>query len=282
MNHKKTITPQCMLDPQVIRKRLGPCASQDDPIFILSAGWRCGSTLMQRICSTEDRIIWGEPYGHHLLMDCMKQPLSAITHEWPPEHFFLSAYPKEKLPFHWISNLYPPLHSLREAYRSFFEALFVRPAREAGFRKWGAKFVRLTADIVPMLRWLWPESKIVFLVRHPLDAWSSYYRRTSQGNLWYLRWPDTAVDVHVFAGHWRECAGSFTRSPCGILVAYEHLNDRDFPSSVVQYLGVKNVNFEAMKIRSGSSSSQVEVPPGSIETVRKITSETAKKLGYSM
>ena len=37
-------------------------SSEDAPIFILSAGWRSGSTLLQRML-TPECLIWGNPTG---------------------------------------------------------------------------------------------------------------------------------------------------------------------------------------------------------------------------
>lgn len=38
-------------------------ADEPAPIFLLSAGWRSGSTLLQRLIMSDARVlIWGEPY----------------------------------------------------------------------------------------------------------------------------------------------------------------------------------------------------------------------------
>ena len=43
-------------------------ARQDDeqPVFVLSAGWRSGSTLLQRMImeNNRDLLMWGEPFPH--------------------------------------------------------------------------------------------------------------------------------------------------------------------------------------------------------------------------
>ncbi len=47
-----------------IQKRWPNLENEEDerPIFILSAGWRSGSTLIQRLIMSKERIlIWGEP-----------------------------------------------------------------------------------------------------------------------------------------------------------------------------------------------------------------------------
>lgn len=37
----------------------------ENPVFILSAGWRSGSTLLHRMIMADEKVmIWGEPYAH--------------------------------------------------------------------------------------------------------------------------------------------------------------------------------------------------------------------------
>src|SRR6185312_12863121 len=43
------------------------------PIFLLSAGWRSGSTLLQRMImeKNHDILMWGEPFDHASIFDRM-------------------------------------------------------------------------------------------------------------------------------------------------------------------------------------------------------------------
>ena len=53
------------------RARQAPDAKSDteSPIFLLSTGWRAGSTLLQRILVTDPRLLlWGEPLGDMILL----------------------------------------------------------------------------------------------------------------------------------------------------------------------------------------------------------------------
>jgi len=63
--------------------------STECPVFVLAAGWRSGSTLLQRMLMPEC-FIWGEPYGHSGMLQSLADPLRCMTADWPEPHFFLS------------------------------------------------------------------------------------------------------------------------------------------------------------------------------------------------
>ena len=51
----------------IIRKRWPGVMSSEssEPVFILSAGWRSGSTFLRRcLMASSDILIWGEPYRY--------------------------------------------------------------------------------------------------------------------------------------------------------------------------------------------------------------------------
>ena len=62
-------------------------AAQDSPVFVLAAGWRSGSTLLQRMLMPSC-MMWGEPYGHSCMLQSMADPLRCMTSDWPEPHFF--------------------------------------------------------------------------------------------------------------------------------------------------------------------------------------------------
>src|SRR5262245_48832244 len=58
----------------------GEIDSTEKPIFILSAGWRSGSTLVQRcVMSGGEAMIWGEPYGPFGLFDALADPIRRLA-----------------------------------------------------------------------------------------------------------------------------------------------------------------------------------------------------------
>ena len=147
-------------------------AGDEQPVFLLSAGWRSGSTLLQRMLMehNQDILLWGEPFGHANLHDNLVNHFRCFTADWPPDSFFLSKKKTSDISDTWTANLYPDVERLFEAHRSFYRCLFAEPAARAGRRNWGLKEVALTIDHAAYFRALYPKCKIVLLYRHPHDA----------------------------------------------------------------------------------------------------------------
>ena len=67
-----------------------PGTSSYSPIFILSAGWRSGSTLLQRlILSAKEVVIWGEPFDKSGIVKNLSNMFLPFCKEWPPENYYL-------------------------------------------------------------------------------------------------------------------------------------------------------------------------------------------------
>ena len=102
--------------------------SVEAPIFILSAGWRSGSTMLQRLLMHAGRyLIWGEPYSHARIIDGVAAPITCFTEKWPHDAWFVGASPLEDLSRQWVANLYPPMESLLGAHVELFRQLFAEP-----------------------------------------------------------------------------------------------------------------------------------------------------------
>lgn len=211
---------------ELARRCPAPPASDDDsPIFLFSAGWRSGSTLLQRLMiSGTDTLIWGEPYDECGVIQRLAEGLKAFRSDWPPTDYFYDGRQPGELTEQWIANLFPALEDLRAAHRAFLDRLFAEPARRAGARRWGIKEVRLTAGHAAYLRWLYPNAKFLFLYRNPLNAYRSYCR---YGRNWYDIFPDRPVFTPTaFGTHWRTLLeGYFADADAlgALLVRYEDL-----------------------------------------------------------
>src|SRR5437762_14385522 len=81
-------------------------SSPEQPVFVLAAGWRSGSTLLQRALLSHC-FVWGEPFGHAGLIERLAEPLRAVNAHWPEPHFLYRGQPVEMLAEKVIAHLYP-------------------------------------------------------------------------------------------------------------------------------------------------------------------------------
>lgn len=208
------------------------------PIFILSSGWRSGSTLLQRtLMSDPETIIWGEPYARCNLFLSMAEQTRPFSEHWPPQDFFVEGRSDSESDSHgFIANLYPPIGGLREAHRAFLDRLFGDPARNRGYSKWGVKETRLAGLEVRYLRWVYPNAKFLFLVRSPLDSYRSYIGMGP----WFGRWPEEIpATAWSFGRYWNRIVLDFVEEADagnGIVLRYESLEDDIDKASA--YLGM--------------------------------------------
>jgi hypothetical protein len=256
-------------------------AAPDEPVFVLAAGWRSGSTLLQRML-LRHCLVWGEPYGSAGLIERLAQPLQRFSPEWPRKEFFLdSAHWGERLGEKWTANLYPPVTHLLEAHVEFFRHLFARPSQQRGYARWGLKEVRYGIEHAVYLRWLFPRARFLFLVRNPFICWASYRRIGAR----VLRfWPEELITTpEQFGRHWVQLTEGFcTRAGevGGLLLRYEALTGPDFDSRTVEtYLGF-GLDAAAQKTSVGAA------PPGNLvpeETARlaRVVGPLASRLGYA-
>lgn len=257
-------------------------ASEERPVFVLSAGWRSGSTLLQRLV-TDRRFMWGEPYGHAWIFDSMAQTLRSFTSEWPEDKFIYQGQSEQQRAESFVANLYPDPERLLQAYLSFFEQLFVKPANEAGIKDWGIKEVRLTADHAAFLRWLYPQSKLLFLYRNPYDAYKSYAARRNAGWKWFNRWPDHPLTVTEFARHWRTLVTGFIEKAAELnafTIRYEDLASKRY-GELEDYLGF-SLSANAAQVRPADGPEPIsEIESSELGDLDHELRELAEKLGYS-
>lgn len=256
--------------------------NEDDPVFVLSAGWRSGSTFLQRLI-VHACFAWGEPFGHSDMIDAMAEPIRCFGDAWPEPHHFYKGDDVEALGRKFIANLNPPVRHLLQAHRAYFDRLLAEPARQAGSKRWGLKEVRLDADHAIYLHWLFPRAKFLFLIRDPYDAWRSFAARAARGWKWFKRWPDEPVTVRSFAAHWARLTSSFLeghQKVGGLLVRYEDLKRGDF-APIEAYLGFP-LSREAGESNPSDGGPQPlsEVLGADLVALREGLGPLAESLGY--
>ena len=256
--------------------------SAEDPVFILSAGWRSGSTMLQRMLMARGGVlVWGEPYDHCGILAAMKDQWCAFTARWPAENFF-HAGGTEGMAEEWVANLYPPLQDLYDAHLAFLTRLFAEPARAAGAARWGVKEVRWSVDDAIFLQWMFPRARFLFLCRDPLKAWRSY--RTARG--WFLRWPDRPVlTPYAFGRLWSRLVTDFARGHDdvdGVFLRYEDILEREDFADLEEYLGLPVTGpGEIRRIRSRRPKTDLaEVPRLERWLLARGCGESAARMGY--
>lgn len=269
-------------------------APEDDPeapVFLLSAGWRSGSTLLQRlVMSDKNVLIWGEPYDECGLIQSLAATSAAFRPGWPRMDYFYDGTPVSQLSGNWVANLFPAPAEWRAAQRALYQTLFAEPAHRAGVARWGLKEVRLTAEHCHYLRWLYPKARFVFLYRHPLDAYRSYCR---YGRSWYDTYPDKPVFTpRDFGRHWRRLMEGYLRDAeklDALLVRYEDLTgDPAVVDRLETYLGIaidhgilRHKVRNSQRISAEKTEEEAHVSRLEKWLLRREVEPLATRLGYS-
>ncbi len=290
--HRETVRaiPSLAEAIRTLDERFGPWPAPPEarPVFVLSSGWRSGSTLLQRLVMSADGVlVWGEPYDRLWYVQRLAESLRALAGSWPPDRFFLDARERSGATDHsgeWVANLYPEVGDLKAAHRAFFDRLFAEPARARGYERWGVKEVRLTAGDAGYLEWLYPDAKILFLVRDPLAAYRSYriFRP------WYDRWPGAPVlTPGDFGRHWARLAGSFLERAGELearLIRFEDLvGGKTDLAALSEYLGLE-LRPEVLEkpVTGRGNATLAEVPAVEYRLLRRAVGTVARELGYDL
>lgn len=252
------------------------------PIFLFSAGWRCGGTWLSRMLLPRC-LLWGEPYGHAGLVSGLVAPQTCFTPSWPPPQFFYQGEGASDLVRLFVAHLFPPPERLVEAQQAWFEKLFAAPAQDAGFAGWGVREPRLTSAHARAIRELFPEAKLLFLHRSPYDAYRALAARQRAGWKWYLQWPDRPVTLQSFGRHWRTQVEGFTQAAAELdlcVVRYDELVKGEL-ERIEDYLGFP-LSREAWKLRpdDGGPPSPPPLTAEEFAALQREVEPVAQELGY--
>jgi hypothetical protein len=264
-------------------------------VFVFAAGWRSGSTLLQRlITGGGDVLVWGEPYQHCQYVQILAESLRPMGTVGPPP--FVHS-PRAYLPFSakegrerisrirstFEARLYPhPVH-LASAHREFFRTLYSQPARELGFSRWGFKEVRLEFEHAAYLKWLFGGARFIFLIRDPYRAYRSYRPFRN----WYHRWPgEPIMTARQFGELWARLVRGYLygwKSVDGMILRLEDLTSGEVPlARISEYLGC-SIDEEALRIKVRGTIEHPEpgdVPANELKTLKKVVHPSATDLGY--
>jgi len=221
----------------------------NSPIFIFSAGWRSGSTLLQRLLTASNELlVWGEAGGaldalaeadlgyRQMLAPGKEVFKNGLGGNGAQQYEEFRKNGKEAV-HKWIPCLNPPQNTIRAAFHEFLEATYARPAAELGYSRWGVKEVRCGLETAEFLRGLYPEAKFVFLIRNPFDCLSSLKRHG-----WMDR-PNDPRALEFYARHWARLASDFRQATFGMLVRHEDLiTDPAVVAKLRDYLGMQHID----------------------------------------
>lgn len=260
------------------------------PAFILSAGWRSGSTLVQRMLTSKNRLMWGEPFAQSAILRNAGAAWAPFSDEWPAQRQLVSHFdPSGDLASRWIANLYPDPANLLLAQRAYLDALFAAPAANLGYSSWGLKGVRLGGGVAHLLQLVYSEARFVLLIRNPYDAYCSYLTKTTNGGSrrgWYYNWPDDRVaSPEHFGRIWRGLAESMQRHGSRIrarVIRYEDLGKPQTATRLEQ-IGL-SVDQGQLEQTIGSSYSrggrERRLSGYEVQAVRSVTGAVAEDYAY--
>jgi hypothetical protein len=256
------------------------------PIFLLSTGWRAGSTLLQRVLVTDPRLLlWGEPLGEMTIVSRIAEMISPSISERNLQLWKDQLDPSSpELSTSWVANLYPPGNDFRSGLQGLFDRWLREPARERGYARWGLKDVRLGATDAALLHWLYPNAKFVIITRHPYDSFRSH-ADAGWGQV-YDRYPDRLIDSAAgFGSHWNRLAISWSQLPAGfpaVHIKYEDLiagkvNFRELES----WLGIQIKENKALSVAVGGTAKRARLAWYERMIIAREAAEGMRAMGYS-
>jgi hypothetical protein len=256
-----------------------------DPVLVLSASWRSGSTLVQRLLVSSGKLlVWGEPYRRAAQIPRLAESLIMFgAAGWPPPEFVLDraeASDPAALAGTWIANIYPPALDLVCSHRELFFRQFEEPARRFGYARWGIKEVTWGRDEIDYLKLLFPRARFILLARDPIACWSS---QSGMGVL-YNRWPEEpVVSPKRFAAQWSRLVTDFVNAahddPHCLLLRYEDVQAGTAVAAEIARFADVDVDETVLEnVQRGIESARRPVPAPTVRIIRRATEKAAAAL----
>lgn len=246
---------------------------QPPSLIISAASHRSGSTWVQRIVhAATDIFVWGEPFP---LIEVLFYAYSVykdqqVVRSQEYETFMLN----NQDPTIWVANISPPLDHLKRSLSLFLSEYFGGCSNKS---RYGWKEIRYGRDELAFLRELFPDLKIILLVRNPIDVVRSL---KAQG--WLGRWRDTE-NIQILAQHWNTRVQGYlqiSQQPNTLLLKYENV-----PIQLDRLLafigGQYNPRVEqALNVKVGSSEALPVLTSEEEKVILEHCAEPMKELGY--
>lgn len=259
----------------------------EQPIFILSAGWRSGSTLLQRmVISGGDALIWGEPYAYADYVGKLAESIRIFRQDFPPNQCFLDFIEETeggKAHEKWIAHMYPHPNALRLAHRHFFTTMLAEPAYQRGYSRWGLKDCHHGIEHALYLKWLFPRAKFLFIYRNPYDAYRSFRQFGA-----YHSWPDIPIfTARQYGRLWNNLLSGFLENQDkvdSLLVKFEDLVQGHISTrGIAEFLGVEyreTENVMQTKITGRGKRKLEALSRRELTALRREVDPLAQRLGY--
>lgn len=257
------------------------------PIFLLGAGWRTGSTLLQRMVNAvPGTLIWGEPYSEGAIVQRLSESVKFLDESHG--RFHGTTLEPGRLPSEdeWTATMAPSLDNLVQAYRALLDRLFQDPAASRGCARWGVKEVVWDLDCIHLLNTLYPAAKFVLLVREPQAQWRSY--RPETWRPWFYRWPDKPIGgPHAFGAMWRDLVSDFLAADRlldnATIVRYEDLRSEAHLERLRVFLGLETplrLNLSRVGSSGGHKLFSPRIPAWERALIDRLTRSGRTHLGY--
>lgn len=245
------------------------------PSLVISAATpRSGSTWLQRIVhAATDIFVWGEPFP-------LVESLTHVYSEFK-RHDLVRSQEREDLlssgedPTVWAANANPPIDNLKRAMRSLFAVFYETHGRP----RYGWKEVHYGRQELEFLWELFPELKVILLVRHPVMVIRSLRSLGWIGEGRFIESVDVACDW--WADHVRDYLCLRQRENV-LFLKYEEVPDR--MQDLMAFVGGE-LNEQARKALSavvGSSDRGWELTEDDLRTLLDKCGEGMDALGYAM
>lgn len=163
------------------------------PVFILSAGPRCGTTWLARsLTATNEILIWGEPNffrAYTEYSDLVKHTYEDDTKSKTNLYYF-----REHKADMWMAHLRPFEGDLKNNFFEMMQKMLDNSTFKEGFPRWGVKEIIWSMHHVQLIRENFDDYRIIFLTRNFLD-----YYRSVVGS-----WVSNEFGRHNYIAEWIE------------------------------------------------------------------------------